>query len=76
MNTCSTIVVKYSCIGKVIDEINENYGTVLNMTCLRDNKKYKLNVNWKNDTIPKHIAVYTKDRDNHFYIDSVTIHSS
>tara|TARA_Y100000768_G_scaffold381825_1_gene361111 strand:- start:1979 stop:2218 length:240 start_codon:yes stop_codon:yes gene_type:complete len=68
------ILVKYCNIGKVIDEINANYGTVLNMSLHK--KTYKLNVKLNGDDIPKQIAVYTQDRENHWYIDDVTIRSS
>ena len=63
--------VKYRNIGKVIDEINENYGSVLNMTTCRKNI-HKLNVNW-NNYIPEYIAVYSQDRTNHWYIDNIRI---
>lgn len=62
------MLIEYDNIGRIIDEINSFYGTVLKMK-KRDNM-YKLDVKW-NNIIPPCITIYTQDGPTHWYIEEV-----
>jgi hypothetical protein len=67
MNIC----IKYHHIGRVIDEINENFGSVMNVKKI-NNIRYELSVQW-NCIMPKYINIYTKNLDKHWYIEPVRV---
>ena len=62
------MLIAHDNIGKVIDEINSFYGTVLKIK--RIDNMYKLYVKWT-CVPPEVIPIYTQDRYNHWYIDEV-----
>ena len=64
----NSMLISHDNIGKVIDEINSFYGTVLKIK--RIDKVYKLRVKWMSGP-PEVIPIYTQDRHNHWYIDEV-----